>query len=128
MLVLLSSILAFIVANPAAVALISAGIGFLIRLLLQKLAKDKAAKYESNLLAAVSLAYDLVNDYAKKSPNTVDDKIVAGLLFVKEALAPKKQELSAADEAKARALFHAMHGRQLIGQNPHDVIKEVAKK
>lgn len=123
MLALLSSIVAFILANPAATGLIVAGLGVLVRLLLRKLAKDKAAKWESNLHAGVSIAYDLVNDYAKTSPNKVDDKIALGLRFLRDALGPDASKLSPIDEAKAKQLFKAMHGRELSGGDPHSVLK-----
>ncbi len=121
--VIISSIIAFIVANPAAIGLLTAALGALIKLVLNKLAKDKAAKYESNLLMAVSLAYDLVNDYAKTTPSKIDDKLALGLMFVRNALAPKKQDLSVADEQKARDLFRAMHGREVAGGDPHSVVQ-----
>lgn len=120
---MLTSILTALLSNPEVLAIVGSllvsGLGFLMRAIF----KDKAAKAESNFASGVKIAYNLVNEVARLTPNKVDDKIALGLKFLDETLNQKGQPLKPVDVERAKALFKAMHGRETKGLDPHDVVK-----
>jgi hypothetical protein len=73
--------------------------------------KDKAKKAEGNLLAGVEVAFNVVNEVAKRTPNKVDDKAALGLDFLRQYLKTQGQDLSAPEAERAKLLFKALHAQ-----------------
>jgi hypothetical protein len=79
---------------------------FLVKMLLG----EKFTRNQKLFEMGVDVAYNIVNDLAKRTPNQVDDKVALGLKALQDWFKANGQTLSAAQAAKAKLLFQAMNG------------------
>ena len=71
----------------------------------------KSSKYEAIFRAGVPIAFNIVNDIAKRTDNQIDDKVALGLSLLNDWLNVNGQPaMKAPDEEKAKLLFKALHG------------------
>lgn len=112
----LTGILLGLASNPEVVALlVSLAVGGGIALY-RSWKKDKAEEHLRWLGRATSMAYYAVNDIALRTPNKVDDKVVAALGFFRDELARRGYVPTPTEEESAKVQWSAMHGAELTAQ------------
>jgi hypothetical protein len=87
-------------------------LGFATLFLIRHILKDRADKAEARFKAAVEIAYNVVNEASRLTKTTADDKVALGLKALKDYLATHGQDVTQADEERAKLLFTAMHGAE----------------
>jgi hypothetical protein len=93
------------------VTMLGGGVGLVFLMVLRFVVK--ARKYEGVFRAGVPVAYAIVNDISKRTPNKVDDKVALVLKALNDwMLAHGQPELKPVDVEKAKLLFSAMHGEE----------------
>ena len=85
----------------------------LIGMVLRAVFKEQAAAKEQAFSVGVEIAYAVVTEIAKRTENTIDDKAALALGVLRDWLKASGQTLTPVDEARAKLLFQAMHGREL---------------
>ena len=85
-------------------------LGTALMFLLRQIFKDRAEAKADLFRFGVDLAFNVVNDIAKRTPNQVDDKIALGLDVLRKFLATHDVDLKPIDEERAKMLFSAMNG------------------
>lgn len=88
--------------------LLAALVAFVIRKWLKGSVKEKI------LMAGIEVAYLMVSELAKRTETKVDDKVALALQYLREWLGTHGEELKPVDEAKAKMLFTAMHGKEKL--------------
>ena len=74
--------------------------------------KDKQDKANALFQTAVDVAYNVVNDIAKRTDSKIDDKVALGLQVLRDFYALHNKDVSDLDIEKAKMLFQAMHGAE----------------
>lgn len=92
--------------KPESMAIIVAALMFLVKMLLG----EKFTRNQKLFEMGVEVAYNIVNDLAKRTPNEVDDKVALGLKALRDWFAAHGQTLTVAQADKAKLLFQAMNG------------------
>ena len=92
--------------KPESMAIIISALMFLVKLILG----EKFTRNQKLFEMGVDVAYNIVNDLAKRTPNEVDDKVALGLKALSDWFKAHGQTLSAAQSEKAKLLFQAMNG------------------
>jgi hypothetical protein len=92
--------------KPEAMSIIVGVIMFFVKSLL----KDKYEKNEAVFEKAVDVAFNMVNDMAKRTDNKIDDKVAEGLAALQAYLKSHGQDATTAQLERAKLLFSAMNG------------------
>ena len=92
--------------KPESMAIFVTALMFLVKMLLG----EKFTRNQKLFEMGVDVAYNIVNDLAKRTPNQVDDKVALGLKALQDWFHAHGQVLSAAQSDKAKLLFQAMNG------------------
>lgn len=92
-------------------------IGALLTFVVGLIGRDRLRKWKVNKIVTVGvpIAYHVVNEIARRTPNKIDDKIAEGLRVLKEYLKTegvKDSEVTEEHLAKARLLFDALHAQE----------------
>ncbi len=96
--------------KPASLSVLIPILGSALLGLLGWLFKSKQDRANTVFAAGVSVAYNIVNDVSKFTPNTVDDKAALALGYLNSWMSAHGQKLGPADEEKAKLVWQAMHG------------------
>lgn len=96
--------------TPEVLSIVGSVLGSALLFLFRQIFKDKAAARELLLKTGIEVAFNVVNDLAKRTPNQVDDKVALGLKALAEYLAAHGEVLTPTDTAKAQLVFSAMNG------------------
>jgi hypothetical protein len=86
--------------------LLASGLGFLLKSIM----KDKYDARVELFEKATQVAYNIVNDIAKRTPSDVDDKVALGLKALHDYFATHGATPTPAEVTKAQLVFQAMNG------------------
>ena len=92
--------------KPETIAVAVGAVMFLVKMVLG----ENYAKNEALFAMGVEVAYNIVNDVAKRTPNEVDDKVAMGLKALRDYFATHNKVLSPAQVDRAKLLFQSMNG------------------
>lgn len=71
--------------------------------------EETRKKAEEWFIQGVPVAFKVVDEIAKKTPNKVDDKIALGLKVLADFMGTHKAKLTGEQAERAKLLFHAIH-------------------
>jgi hypothetical protein len=92
--------------RPESLSILMAALMFLAKAILKDRYDEKAAMFEK----AVDVAFNVVNNVAKLTPNKIDDKVALGLKALSEYFKTHGKSASPAELERAKLLFQAMNG------------------
>ena len=87
-----------------------------ISLVIGKLVKDaaKRAVVEKVVNAAIPVAFHIVQEISRRTPNKIDDKVALGLEKLSEVSATHGVELTEAHKERAKLVFQALHSQSKV--------------
>lgn len=103
-----------ILTSPEVLAILGPIVLGAIGWVLRTVFKEQAAAKEQLFSVGVEIAYSIVTEIAKRTENTIDDKAATAIGILREWMHANDQKLSPVDEVKAKLLFQAMHGKELV--------------
>ncbi len=80
--------------------------------------KAKKDRADTIFRTGVGIAFNVVNDVSKMTPNTIDDKAALALGYLDQFLGTYNQKMSPADEERAKLMFKALHGSETPATAP----------
>lgn len=75
---------------------------------------QKKAAIDKIIDTAIPIAFNVVNEIARRTPNTIDDKVAAGLKVLADYVATHNLELKPEHEARAKMVFSALHAESKV--------------
>lgn len=91
---------------PIFATVLSALLGLFIRNAAKKAVAEKIID------AAIPVAYQVVNEIARRTENKIDDKIALGLKVLAEFASTKGVQVTEAQKTRAALVFQALHAQE----------------
>lgn len=101
------------------VGMLASVVAAVISLVIGKLVKDTArrAVVEKVVDAAIPIAFHVVQEISRRTPNKIDDKVALGLEKLAEISATHGVELTEEHKARAALVFSALHAQSKVQES-----------
>lgn len=89
------------------------------------LKSQKRAAVDKIIDMAIPVAYKVVDEIARRTPNKIDDKVALGLKVLAEYAATHDIELKPEHEARAKMVFSALHAESKVAETQANLVAKM---